>query len=276
MDGQDLPEQPPRQSHLLSLPAELRVQIFEYIFHDSTKDCGLIKQSGRLIIDDNYDPNKGLAPLLVCHQMYRDSVYLGLATTNFIIPNLFGDIPQRLSALRPKQIESVRNVTFMADARQFRKLMDWRQHPFDMANLQLDTLTIVLHRSSFWHYLFDYTEGIVKLLRKLQGVRRLVIVRNDARVKGSLKTWYNRLVGLILKVDHHQRYEVYPPCLEDVWWTWSFNKTEQTLSLEAKPSKPLVDEDVYFQTVLPLMEDLRDSVENEEWNPDPRSRYMYY
>lgn len=269
---------PPKQCHLLALPGELRAAILELVFHDPARQTGLVKKgaSGSLVLDDYYRANSNLAPLLVCRQMYQDSAYLGMSATTFVMTSLFGEIPQRLSILQTKQVQSIRNITFAADARQFRKMIDWRQHPFDLPNLQLDTLTIVLNRSSFWHYLFDYTQGIVSLLRSLQGVRRLVIVRNDARVKGSLKTWYNRLVGLILKVDHQQRYDTTSPKLEEVWWKWSFDQTAQTICLEAQPPKPLTDEEDYFQMVLPLMEKLRDSIETEEWNPDPRSRTMYY
>lgn len=164
----------------------------------------------------------------------------------------------------------------VADNRHFKKLLGWGEHPFGMSSLQLNTLTIVLHRSSRWHYLFDFTADIVKLLRQLEGVKRFVIVRNAALVKGSLKTWYNRLVALILKIDHQERYDKKPANPEKTWWSWSFDEVAQSIILEARPSKPTIDEESYMQQVLPLMEDLKSSIESEEWNPDPRSRYMYY
>jgi hypothetical protein len=278
MDGEPLIPQDERVTGLLSLPAELRVYILEYVFHDPDRPSGLLKQvkTGRLVLDDCYSANQNLAPLLVCRQLYQDSGCLGFKTTTFLVASLFGDIPKQLSILKSKQVESIRNITFVADGRQFRKIVDWKQHAFDITSLRLDTLTIALHRSSPWHYLYDYTGPMVQLLRRLQGVRRLAVVRNDARVKGSLHAWYNRLVGLMLKIDHQQRYETSPPNPEQVWWEWSFDSPAQRMCLEARPPKPLVDEEEYIQNVLPLMEELRDSVENEEWNPDPRSRYMYY
>lgn len=266
------------QCRFFALPAELRLAILEYVFHDPDKQSGLVRRSqcDRMILDDFYSTNVLLAPLLVSRQLYQDSVYLGMTTTTFLMTSLFGDVPQRLSVLQSNRIDIIRNITFVADARQFRKLVDWNRYPFGMSNLKLDTLTIVLHRSSFWHYLYDYTGPIVTLLRTLQGVRRLVMVRNDAKVKGSLHAWYNRLVGMILKVDHHQRYDATPVNLEEVWWKWSFDGKAQSLCLEAQPSRPWTGEEEYLQSVLPLMEELRESVENEEWNPDPRSRNMYY
>lgn len=203
--------------------------------------------------------------------MYQDGSLLALSRTNFVVSNLFFKIPERLKSLQTKQIEAIRSIAFVADARHFRKLIDWHDSPFGMPGLQLETLTIVLHRSSFWHYLFDFTADIVKLLRNLRGIKRFVFVRNAARVKGSFKTWYNRLVGLIMKVDHQERYMKSVPCLETTWWEWSYDEVAQSFCLEARPARPLIDEETYFQQMLPLMENLRASVENEEWNPDPRA-----
>ena len=223
------------------------------------------------MLDECYSANEYLRPLLTCRQVYREGTLLALNRTSFVISNLFFQIPERLSTLHPKQIKAIRNITFVADARHFRRLVDWGRFPFNMPNLYLDTLTIVLHRSSFWHYLFDFTRGMTYLLRRLHGVRRFVIVRNSALVKGSFKTWYNRLVGLIMKIDHHERYEKIPSNLEQVWWAWSYDAVAQSICFEARPPRPLMGEEPYMQMMQPLMEDLKLSVENEEWNPDPRS-----
>lgn len=206
--------------------------------------------------------------------MHQDGSLLAMRRTSFVVNNLFVNIPERLKNLHTKQVEAIRSITFVADDRHFRKMQTrfWRDCPFGLSNLNLDTLAIVLHRSSHWHYLFDFTAGIVELLRHLHGVRRLVFVKNDARVKGSFKTWYNRLIGLMMKTDHRQRHMVEPVDVEKTWWTWSFDESAQSFCLEACPSKPLVDEETYMQQMTPLMEELRVSVENEEWNPDPRVR----
>ena len=120
------------------------------------------------------------------------------------------------------------------------------------------------------------TADITKLLRRLQGVRRLVFLRNNALVKGSFKTWFNRLVGLIMKVDHHERYDKTPPNLEAVWWEWSYDSTAHRICLEARAPRPIMDEEAYMKMIQPLMEELRISIESEEWNPDPRSRLPFY
>jgi len=261
---------------LLALPAEIRMAILEYVFADNLLIDGLKNhnKNGGLTLDEHYSVNKSTQPLLTCRQLYQDGCLLAFNRTAFVINSLFiaNNIPQRLAILHPKQILAIRSISFVADARHFRKLIDWGECPFGMPSLNLDTLTVVLHRSSFWHYLFDFTSDIVRLLRKLRSVRRLVFVRNGALVKGSFHTWYNRLVGLIMKVDHQERYMSTSCKPESVWWSWSFDNQAQRFCLEALPAKEMVDEETYMKQIQPLMEELMKSVENEEWNPDPRSR----
>ncbi|KAK5742011.1 hypothetical protein LTR17_003519 [Elasticomyces elasticus] len=261
---------------LLDLPAEIRVRILVYVFtsnacHDGFKTHEI---TGETVLDEAYTVNAFLQPLLSCRQLYADGSLLAFNRTAFVANSLFvtNIIPERLETLHDKQVAAINSLTLVADARHFRKLLDWGEHPFGLQSLDLDTLTIVLHRSSFWHYLFDFTTGIAHLLRSLRGVKRLVFVRNRALVKGSFKAWCNRVIGLIMKFDHHNRYDRTPPQLETVWWAWSFDDVAQRFCLDAMPTKELVDEETYMQQVLPLMEALRDSIENEEWNPDPRSR----
>lgn len=255
------------------MPAEIRNSIFEYAFKQSGAGFKL-KNKGVVVLDEDYSAQLQLQCLRTCKQIHMDAGLLAFHRTAFVTTNLFINIPDRLAQLPTEHLEALRSITFVADARRFRKLHvhHWKTSPFGIPALDLDTLTVVLHRSSAYHYLFDFTANIVQLLRNLQGIRRFVFVKNEAFVKGSFKTWYNRLVGLMLKVDHHERYNIFPPQPEKTWWTWSFDEAAQTFCLTAMPAKPLVDEAVYIESILPLVEELRISVENEEWNPDPRSR----
>ncbi|GAB1740772.1 hypothetical protein NU219Hw_g5856t1 [Hortaea werneckii] len=266
----------PLERRYIDLPAEIRMAILEHVFAGNRQVDGFKNHNapGGLMFDENYTIAESLQPLMTCRQMYHDACLLAFHNTAFVTNSLFiaNNIPERLAVLHPKQIAAIRSITFVADARHFRKLIDWGDCPFGMRQLQLDTLTLVLHKSSFWHYLFDFTSDVVQLLRNLQGVRRLVFVRNDARVKGSFHTWYNRLVGLIMKVDHHERYNKSPCNPERVWWQWKFDPIAQSISLEALPSKTQIAEEAYMQQMKPLMEELQASIEIEEWNPDPRVR----
>ena len=269
MDDSTLQSRSMERPCFLNLPAEVRIAILQYVFDDNLSGDGFTNRGkeGGILIDEKYRANDHLQTLLSCRQIYSDGSLLALSRTSFTVSNLFFRVPDRLSLLHSKQIAAVRNIAFVADSRHFRKLIEWGNYPFDMPDLQLDTLTIILHRSSFWHYLFDFTAGITKVLRTLKSVRRFVFVRNDALVKGSFKTWYNRLVGLIMKIDHHERYEKSPPNPEKIWWKWSFGEVAQTICLEAHPPKAVVDEETYLLSMKPLMEELMISIENEEWNP---------
>lgn len=267
-------------STLLSLPAEIRTEILEHVFADQIHVDGFSNRNvaGGITLDEKYKASDVLRVLLICRQLYHDAALIALRRTAFAVNSLYisNNIPDRLAVLHPKQLSALRNIAFVADAVHFRKLNEWGEYPWGLQRLNLDSISIVLHRSSFWHYLFDYTSDITRLLRRLKGVRRLIFVRNEALVKGSFKTWYNRLIGLMMKVDHQERYLKDPPRLEQTWWTWSYDDLSQSFCLESAPPKAFEDEATYMEQIAPLMEAWTVSVENEEWNPDPRARNAYY
>lgn len=263
---------------LLSLPAEIRLAIFDYAFPDRVDRIGFRNHNvpGGIVMDERYAASTAMALLLTCRQFYADASLIAMRKTPFTVSNIFSHVPECLSVLHPKQQSAIRHLSFVADARQFKDFAHWKSHAFGMAHLQLDTLTVILRPSTTWHFLFDFTDDVVRLLRTLGNVKQFAVVRNGARVKGSFKTWYNRLVGSMMKVDHQERYERAPPTPESVWWDWQFDDLGQRIRLEARPPKEWVDEAVYLERMLPRMEGLRLSIENEEYNPDPRSRMMYY
>ena len=114
---------------------------------------------------------------------------------------------------------------------------------------------------------------MVTLLRNLEGVERLTFVRNNALVKGTLHTWYNRFVRLILKTDHQQRFCTMPGCPEKTWWAWEHSDEAQTVSLSRLPAKsPLLSISGYEALMEPLHEALQSSMETEIEDPDPMSR----
>lgn len=258
---------------LLTLPSELRSYILDYVFDDNFSRKGLQKRTGSpsILVDHTYSAAALLAPLLTCRQLYLDGHIPAFKRTHFLVTNLYIDIPERLSRLSNKQLNALRSIALVADSRHFRGMRAWGSHAFNHAALHLDSLTIVLHQTTH-HYLFDFTADIAKLLRRLQGVRRVSFVRNGAYVKGAFKTWCNRLIGIIMKIDHYERYDVKPPNLEQTWWVWKFDDEAETFCLDARPSKDVVDEETYMQQIKPLVDQLMVSIESEEWNPDPRTR----
>ena len=258
---------------LLTLPSELRSHILEHVFDENLSHTGLRRRTENLpiAIDHSHSAAVLLAPLLTCRQLYLDGHIPAFKRTSFLVTNLYIDLPERLSRLSSKQISALRSITLVADSRHFRGMRAWGDHALNNAALRLDNLTIALHQTTH-HYLFDFTADIAKLLRRLQGVWRLVFVRNGAYVKGAFKTWCNRLIGIIMKFDHYERYDAQPPNPEQTWWVWKFDEEAETFCLDARPSKEMVDEETYMQQIKPLMEQLMISIESEEWNPDPRTR----
>jgi hypothetical protein len=258
---------------LLTLPSELRSHILEYVFDDNLFHTGLNRctRNPSVAVHRNYSAATLLFPLLTCKQLYLDGHIPAFKRTHFLVTNLYIDIPERLSRLSSKQLGALRSIALVADSRHFRAMRAWGDHAFNYAALHLDSLTIILHQTTH-HYLFDFTADIAKLLRRLQGVSRILFVRNQAYVKGAFKTWCNRLIGIIMKIDHYERYDAHPPNPEQTWWVWKFDEETETFCLDARPSKELVDEETYMQQIKPLVEQLMMSIESEEWNPDPRTR----
>ncbi|TKA41467.1 hypothetical protein B0A49_13292 [Cryomyces minteri] len=254
---------------LLTLPAEIRTLILEYVFAsgpslhgDGFKNHGC---PGGISLHDSYTATSNLAPLLTCRQFYADANLYALSRTSFTASSLFCNVRSRLAVLHPTQIEALRSIAFVADARHFRDLLSWGPYAFGVPGLRLHTLTIVLYRSSYCHYLFDFTAVLVRFLRNLSGVQKLVVVRNNARVQGSFRTWYNRLVGLLLKVDHHERYECVPARPEKTWWKWEYDAEAQSFCLEALPAKEEgVEEALYMEMMRPLIDQLVESMSVED------------
>jgi len=266
------PANPP--TSFLDLPTEIRLAILEYVFEASPLNDGFTNHNhpGGLLINHNYTATTTLSPLLTCRQIHHDSAQLALSRTPFLITDLYSKLPQRLSLLRKPQQRAIRDIAVVAGARQMRDMGSWGPYPFGCADLTLRKLTIVLHRSAHWLYLGDFTADVVRLLRNLGNVDTLVFVRNGANVKGHFRTWCNRLVGLVLKEDHRCRFDVVPPVLEGVWWSWVFDEVGEWFRLVARGPKPVMGEGEYMEVVRPLVEELMRGMEREEWDPDPRAR----
>jgi hypothetical protein len=156
-------------------------------------------------------------------------------------------------------------------------MVHWLKWPYNIENLQLESLTIALHMSNDWHYPSNYNTDMVGLLRRLQNVRTLKFVLNGANVEGFFGTWYNRLIGLILKEDHFQRYDAPgAPNLEDTWWIWSYDEEKRWFELVAQQPKEVTVESDYMEMVKPLVQRLFADMENEEDDNDPSRSIGFY
>lgn len=259
-----------------TLPAELRTAIYDLVFLD-TRPVALTRSSNvPYELCETYNASDHLQPLLTCRQFHDDAHLLAFSRTTFVVrnPYIAADIAERLtSRLRPEQVQSLRHIAIVAEARHFRQMRQWKSCAFGLSALRLDDITIVLHRSSYCHYLSDFNAMMAVLLRELQGVQRITYVRNQAPVKPHFHTWFNRFTHQILKTDHQQRFLTFEPSPENVWWSWDFDGSTQSASLTALPAKDPSMTITEYQTVItPLYEALQKSIESEEYDNDPMSR----
>lgn len=96
--------EPPANSPLLTLPAELRNEIYRYAFKPS----------------DSADPSLPgtrasdlLRPLLACRQIYEEARALAFSCVSFAVENVTGaGLAARLSVLRTEQTQAIRSMTY--------------------------------------------------------------------------------------------------------------------------------------------------------------------
>ncbi|KAF2677838.1 hypothetical protein K458DRAFT_318450 [Lentithecium fluviatile CBS 122367] len=255
---------------LLSLPTELCLQILELVLLQHP-NAGFIRsekspttQYHGLVIDDNYSSSSQLNILLTCRQFKHDFAALAFRSTTFLLktPLPFNMLLRRL---QNHQIASLRKLAFITSSERICALVHWVDYPFDAENIRLEELTIVFDSAEHWHFPSQYTRELVALLRRLQNVQVLRFVRNSAQFNGSFRTWYNRLVGLILKEDHHQRYDAPDaPNTEVTWWKWRYDYMDNSFELVAQPPKPILPEAEYIDFVAPMVRGLMNDMEVEE------------
>lgn len=268
---------------LLTLPAELRLAILSHVLVQPL-DVGFEPSSllsspqlRGLRLDFSYSSSAHLAILLTCQQFRHDFTGLAFRRTTFQITDMYTPFPTLLRPLSDLHIRNLRRLLVVAGARHFRDMVHWLKWPYNMENLHLESLTIAMHMSSHSHYPSDFTTDMVGLLRRLQNVQSLKFVLNGAVVKGFFKTWYNRIIGLMLKEDHYQRYDAPgAPNLETTWWTWSYDDEKRWFELVAQAPKEVMVEADYMEMVKPLVQRLVADMENEEEDNDPRVRNGSY
>lgn len=270
-----------KRTQFFDLPPEIRTSIYKLVFSPSHSQAEAFHQSpttNTVALNEDYYASDHISALLTCRQLHADASLLAFSRTTFVVRNPFTakDIRRRLqSRLQARQIASLRSIAFVAEADHFRQMRNWKGAVFGVPELQLDSLNIVLYRSSYWHYLFDFNMTFISLLRDLRGVKRMTFVRNESRVKPHFHTWFNRLVAAMLKIDRFERFgraegESKP---ENVWWKWDFDAGAQLASLtavEAKKADLRLDE--YDEMMQPTVDELIRSINAEEYDPDPMSR----
>jgi len=263
---------------LMTLPAEIRVEILSYVV-TQPPNIGFrrpnpIKPTAvrGMELDPNYSSSANLTILTTCRQFRQDVLGLAFRSTTFHITDMHTSLTSIIRPLSDYQIRNLRRLVIVVGDPQLLNMVLWQRWPFDMEELQLDSLTVAMFSAPYLHFPSNYSKALVRLLRRLENVKRLVFMLNGANVGGFFRQWYNQLIGLVLKEDHHQRYCVTDaPRPERTWWMWRYDDAAKWFELLAQKPKPIIaDEAEYMEMVKPLVQklisDMEDEPENESGN----------
>lgn len=274
----------PPQNHamttgLLSLPPELLLQILEYVV-DNGPHAGLtssvVPVSGHggtsqtltnSVLDPTYSSAACLQTLLVCRRLQEIFTKVAFQRTVFVVSGGYCTSLTTFQPLQHHQLESLRSIILLFEPYRFGSMTSWKW-PFNVEALHLDTLTIAFTHTSPGdprasdQLTAQNTLELVRLLRKLEHVKRLRFMQNGTFANPSFRTWYSQLVGLVLKEDHYQRYDASGgPHIESTWWSWHFNAAEKSFEFVARPVKAVVPEPSYMEMVAPLVAQLMSEME---------------
>lgn len=253
------------KSSILRLPQELRDLVWQFAFDaDAPIEGQALTHRGCLILN-RYSIMNNIR--LVCRDFYKDITLLshaGLAAPTFL------HMMARLENLSSREIKALRSVFILADVGDLKHLID-HHHLFGRSDLRLDTLTIVLRPTvvtSSYSQLKLLSRPLAEFLRRLENLKRLMFVQDNAGVKGSLHGWYNHLRLKILEVDYRERYRRSTPSLEHKWWRWRYCQANQVFVLEAQEAKPFVDQREYRRWLLSLYQRMKASEGIEPRDPN--------
>lgn len=76
-----------------------------------------------------------------------------------------------------------------------------------------------------------------------------------------------------MRLDRNERFAKRECRVEKTWWNWEFDGDKQTATLmKVEPKDAELDVEVYDEIMAPMMDWLKESMEVEEYDPDPGSR----
>jgi hypothetical protein len=229
-----------------TLPAELRLLVADYLFEQPHDAAFETSPDGRLQLDHAYSSSSHLRPLLASRQFYKEFQTIAYNKTTFVVRN--PEPHDCVARLPPHLLRQVRKLVLCHSD----QVTLWQQYPFNAQGLHLETL-VLISSPAFPHH------DLASLLHRLRHVQTLMVVADQDTAKFGLK--FQRMVGLLLKNDHHQRYDAPgAPHMEHNWWEWSFNATRLSFVLRALPPKPALAEEDYMRLIKPhvdaLMQDM--------------------
>lgn len=243
-----------------SLPAELRLQIAAFvleqppnaglIYEEDVRDdntgivdmfSDVVKVSG-FHLDPRYSAADNLSILRVCRQFRNDFFDLAYQKTRFLLV-------ENATELILRQPEGhLRNVRKLAIRCDSSTLAAWDHWPFNDERVHLDELCIALLPDERKYPV------LVRVLRNLRDVESIRIMHHPLSTSVN-RVDCNRLIGLILKEDHYQRYDApNAPNLESTWWDWSCKGSTGDFIFVAQEPKPIMEEAEYMKFVKPKID----------------------
>ncbi|KAG9652185.1 hypothetical protein KCU64_g8458, partial [Aureobasidium melanogenum] len=210
---------------LLTLPAELRNQIYDLLFIESCpytcttnntpRSRPSLSDFGKPSSLDETASTPAQPLLLTCRQMHRETQLLHLQRTSFAIGGLYAD-PEAFARLctanlPPPLAKQLRHITLVGRINRLRALNEsWNGIPFGNPHLSLETLVLVPRRPAQYdrHYAeiadldsahtLSYT--LSETLKNLHNVQRLVVRNEDDCFNDVVwKVIYRSLISRLLR-----------------------------------------------------------------------------
>jgi ferredoxin-thioredoxin reductase catalytic subunit len=209
---------------LLTLPAELRNQIYDLLFietcpytrtaHDpDTSPC--LADFGRPSNLDETTATPAQPLILACRQIHTETQLLHLQRTSFIIGGPYAD-PEDFKRLcttniSPLLAKQIRHITLVGRINRLRALNEsWNGIPFGCRHLSLETLVLVPRRPAQYdrHYAeiadldsaqtLSYT--LSETLKNLHNVKRVIVRNEDECFNAAVwKVVYRNLISRLLR-----------------------------------------------------------------------------
>lgn len=223
-------QQPPLT--LLTLPPEIRNQIYAYLFVPPINEaiprapepasplaialqldsppCSPIRETDS---DSSARPPSPLDTLLTCRQIHREAQLLALSTSTFHLHSTSAEpehFTLRTHPLSSAKLAALQHLTLTARITQLRALNEtWNGLPFGSSNLRLETLTLVPRRpdatKSAWAEVAELDQChtlahvLAETLKTLRGVEEVRVVNAGCFGEGVWRLVYRHLVFKVWK-----------------------------------------------------------------------------
>jgi hypothetical protein len=262
---------------LLSLPAEIRLQIWSCVF-TQPPNAAFIRspRTHELILHPHYSAPAQLSLRLTCCQICNEvGNILPFQRTTFVIrvmdPHTF---TQRSTSLLDHQFGSIKKLAlpihWIISGHSVWPDDCWiiMRQWLSLSELALYFEEEKVHTNVFYGLEIVIAESVREHLEYLTNVKVVKVFRNGSSY--NLRDWYRMMVGMMLKGDHYFRYDKKSNLANknskylDLWWDWKFDVRDQTLELFARAPIPIMPEAEYIELVAPMVKSITDDVEAEE------------